>query len=273
MILEIIITTMNDNIHRALKLIQPVQENIIYQISHQITEAQKNVYISEIEEFLHSRSDVSYHYYFEKGLSLNRNRSMQLSRGELVLITDDDLIFQNKAIRSILQAFEELPAADILTFKTEFPDGKPFKRYAKHVHQHNFRSVMRVTSFEIAYRRKSIAKAGIKWDEQFGIGGKPFTNGIENIFLVDALRAGLKAYFIPETIVTHPFINSGYTYSDHLIKSKGAMFARMFGRWAYTLNFLFAVKKYRDYKATASFLRFLQIANQGTTSFLHLDKE
>jgi len=264
---------MNENIYRALNLLQPVQENIIYQISHQITAVQKNAYISEIEEVLHSRNDVSYHCYFEKGLSLNRNRSMEHSRGDLVLVTDDDIIFKNDAFSSILQAFKGLPAADILTFKTEFPDGRPFKRYASHKHRHNFRSVMRVTSFEIAYRRKSIENAGIKWDEQFGIGGKPFTNGIENIFLVDALRAGVKSYFIPETIVTHPFINSGYTYSDHLIKSKGAMFARMFGRWAYTLNFLFAVKKYRDYKATASFLRFLQIANQGTTSFLHLDKE
>jgi glycosyltransferase involved in cell wall biosynthesis len=270
MILEVIITTMNENIHRALKLIQPFQKNIIYQISHQITKHESNVYYQEISSFLESREDVSYFYYKDKGLSLNRNHSISNSKGDICLVADDDIEYKEGACLRILEAFKRNPEADIITFKTEFPNGIQFKKYRNKCHQHNFRTVMRVTSFEIAYRRRSIELSGLKWDENFGLGGKPFTNGIENIFLVDALGKDLQVLFVPNTIVVHPFENSGYTYSEHLIESKGAMFARMFGRNAYWLNFLFAVKKYKDYRNVASFLKFFRLANRGSNKFLKM---
>jgi len=268
--LEIIITTIGNKIINLLKNFYPSHSDVSYQIHHQ--NHKKNDYNSEINDFLNKRRDVVYYNYQDKGLSKNRNHSLLTSKGNYCLISDDDLIYTDNAFNKIINSFKNYPEADILTFKTKFPNGKDFKRYAKRSYKHNFRSIMRVTSFEIAYRRKSIEQAGIKWDEEFGIGGKPFTNGIENIFLVDALKSGLKAYFIPKTIVIHPFDNSGYNYSKHLIESKGAMFARMFGKHAYWLNILFALKKYKDYKNIASILKFIKLANIGAIKYIKMKK-
>lgn len=270
MMLEVLVTTMNGNIIDLIRDFYPQAGNVIFQISHQITENSENIYISEVKTFLQERPDVSYYSYFEKGLSQNRNRSMEHSKGDIVLVTDDDIVFKAEAFTTVIKAFLEVKEAVIITFKTEFPDGIKYKNYKSKIFKHTKRSCMRISSFEIAYRRKSIEKAGLKWDERFGLGGDPYTNHMENIFMVDALRMGLNCYFFPKTIVIHPFMNSGFDYNDQLVFSKGAAFARMFGRWAYVLNLLYAIKKYLAYRKQLGFWKFLIISNKGSKNYLDL---
>lgn len=268
MTLEVIVTTMNKNLLTLLKKFYSPEEDVIFQISHQITDQEENDYLSAVKDFLTQRPDVTYHYYFEKGLSRNRNRSMEHSRGDLVLVTDDDIEFKPGAFMKVTEAFKKIPLADIITFKTEFPDGNRYKKYRSGIVKHTPRSSLRVSSFEIAYKRKSIEDMALQWDEDFGLGGNLFTNGMENIFILDAMKLKLKCYFYPETIVIHPFENSGYDYSEYLVTSKGAVFARMFGKTAYLMNFVYAVKKFQDYKDRISFLNFIRLSFKGTKEFL-----
>lgn len=269
MILEVIVTTMNENILQLIDNFYKQFDNVIYFISHQIINKEANLYIKQVNKFLKKRTDVKYFYYYEKGLSRNRNRSMEVSTGDICLVTDDDIVFKEGAFQNIFQAFKKIPEADIITFSSEFPDGTRFKRYRNKIFLHNARSCMRISSFEIAYRRASIEKVGLNWDENFGLGGNLFTNGMENIFMIDALRAGLKAYFYPEIIAIHPFDNSGFNYDNKdLILGKGGMFARMFEKKAYLLNVLFALKKYFDYHKSTSFFEFIKLANRGSRQYL-----
>lgn len=267
MILEVIITTMNENILRVISNFFPAQKNVIYLISHQITKHSENIYHNKIEAFLQVRTDVSYIFYFEKGLSRNRNRSMAVSKGDICLVTDDDIKFKPDAFDTILRSFNELPNADIITFKTEFPDGRQYKKYKSKISRHNKRSCMRISSFEIAYRRKSIENVNLKWDEHFGLGGNPYTNHMENIFMVDALNLGLEAYLYPKTIVIHPFMNSGFTYTDHYVFSKGAAFQKMFGFTSLLLNLLYAIKKRKDYSKQINFIKFIELSTIGSLDY------
>ncbi len=267
MILEVIITTMNENILRLINDFFPNQKDVIFLISHQITKHEHNVYQSSIDHFIKKRKDVRYIFFFEKGLSRNRNQSMRVSKGDICLVTDDDIRFKTGAFDFILQSFKELPYSDIITYKTEFPDGRQYKRYKNHISRHTKRSCMRVSSFEIAYKRKSIDRVKLRWDEHFGLGGDPYTNHMENIFMVDALNLGLNGYFYPKTLVIHPFINSGFNYSEHMVFSKGAAFYRMFGNLSYLSNILYAIKKYRDYRKQMGFLRFCRLSYLGSRDF------
>ena len=267
MILEIIITTMNENILRVINNFFPAQKNVIYLISHQITKYNENIYEKTMTDFLRKREDVSYIYFFERGLSRNRNRSMVASKGDICLVTDDDIRFKPDAFNAVIQSFIELPDADIVTYKTEFPDGTRYKKYKTRISKHTKRSSMRVSSFEIAYKRDSIHKMELRWDEHFGLGGNPYTNHMENIFMVDALEKGLMAYLYPKTLVIHPFINSGFNYSDHMVFSKGAAFYRMFGHISFVLNIIYALKKYSDYSKQMNFFKFCIIATKGSLDF------
>ncbi len=184
--------------------------------------------------------------YPEKGLSKSRNRALQHATADLCLLSDDDIHYAESAQRIVIDAFNANPSADIITFQTQTPDGALFnKRYPTRHRRHTRRTIMRVTSYEIAFRTASIRAAGLRFDERFGLGAD-FPTGEENIFLLDALRHGLKLYYVPAPIAVHPACSSGSDFHNpELIAAKGAMFHRMFGAAAWLVSLAFACKKYR----------------------------
>ena len=179
------------------------------------------------------------------GLSKSRNTALQKASADICLISDDDTTFFKNAPNIIQQAFSQHPRADILTFQYHNPDGSPAKKYASKPHRHNSYTIMKTSSVEIAFKRKSILDSGIKFDETFGLGAK-FPTSEENIFLLDALKKGLKIHYIPIPILTHATMgSSGKDFSNiNLIVAKGAVFYRMFGYKAYLVCLLFAIKKH-----------------------------
>jgi len=183
--------------------------------------------------------------YHETGLSKSRNRALQHATGDICVVGDDDVCHLPAAQEIIAGAFADHPRADIITFQARTPDGAPFKRYASRPRRHTRRSIMRVTSWEIALRTASVRAAGLRFDERFGLGAD-FPTGEENIFLMDALRRGLHLRYIPAPIAIHPAESSGADFSrPDSIAAKGAAFRRMFGAASPPLEMAFACKKHR----------------------------
>ena len=203
--------------------------------------------------------------YKERGLSRNRNHALEHAKGEICLLSDDDLEYKKNIKNIILEAFDSNPNADIITFQIETPEGKPFNNYSEKQLIHNKRSIMRTASVEIAFKRISIEKADLRFDENFGLGAE-FPTGEENIFLSDALDKGLNVLYIPEPIVIHPAESSGQDYNDsRLVQAKGAMFERIFGWQGYGVSFLFALKKYKESKY--SLLGFYSLMLKGAKKY------
>ncbi len=203
--------------------------------------------------------------YREKGLSKSRNHALDHATGEICLLSDDDLYYKEDIEGLVIQAFREHPTADIITFQIETPDGKAFNTYGDKPFWHNKRSIMRVASVEIAFKRNSINKTHLRFDEYFGLGAE-FPTGEENIFLADALDKGLKLLYMPIPIVVHPPESSGQNYDDiKLVQAKGAMFERIFGLKGYAVSFLFAFKKYKP--SRHSLLRFYSLMLQGAKKY------
>lgn len=190
-----------------------------------------------------AHNNANVFHYQEKGLSRSRNKAVQKATADICLIADDDVTFLQSAKDIVLQAFVDNPLADIITFQACLPSGAPYKTYAAKQKWHTQRSLMRVVSWEIAFRKESIVRADLSFDERFGLGAK-FATGEENIFLLDGLRQGLKILYVPIPIVLHPEQSSGGNFDDAgLIIAKGAMFYRMFSYKAYFIALLFALKK------------------------------
>ena len=183
--------------------------------------------------------------YQETGLSRSRNRALQHADTDIGVIADDDVRHPDDAPVIIARAFAAHPRADIITFQARTPDGAPFKKYPPRARRHSARSLMRVSSWEIALRLESIRAAGLRFDERFGLGAT-FPTGEENIFLLDALRRGLNLRYVPQPIAIHPAQSSGadFSHSDNIV-AKGAAFRRMFGAASAPLACAFAYKKYR----------------------------
>ena len=206
--------------------------------------------------------------YSEKGLSKSRNKAIEKSDAEICLISDDDVQYKNDIENIILRSFLNNKDADIITFQIETPDGKKYKNYKKESFWHTKKTLMSVSSIEIAFRRESIINNNIKFDENFGL-GTSFPTGEEIIFLTDALKKGLKILYIPIPIVIHPLESSGKDYDNEiLIKAKGAMFYRIFGNLGYIVSVIFAFKKYKLSKY--SFLKFTNLMFKGILMYKRL---
>lgn len=188
----------------------------------------------------------------EIGLSKSRNKALDNATKDIALISDDDLIYCEGFENKIQAAFDQFPDADILTFKIITPEGKPYKNYSSESFKHDRSSIYKVSSVEIVVRIKSLKDAGVKFDENFGLGSK-FPSGEETIFLNDAISKGLNLYFVPEYIVCHPLESSGKILDEKYFRSKGALIKRLYGNSLFLgLGFAFLFKQFLKSSRTIS---------------------
>ncbi|MEZ4791903.1 MAG: glycosyltransferase [Gelidibacter sp.] len=160
---------------------------------------------------------------FERGLSKSRNLALQNAKGDIVLIADDDIVFEEGFFKHILQSFKLKTEAAMITFIAMNLDGTPYRNYRKSAHWHDFKSIHDVISWEIAFRVQRIKDLNIQFDENFGL-GSIFQTGEEYIFVRDVLIAGGKCYFENVPIVSHPEYSSGKDEgSDRLVYARAAI--------------------------------------------------
>lgn len=222
--------------------------------------------------YISDQNDIKIHSFSEKGISKSRNRNLQLLHEKIGLITDQDIMFKTGFQDLIIEAFEQDPGADIITFQIEDEQGKPFKKYKQHSFWMNQRDIMKVSSVEIAFKTRAIMENKIKFDEEFGLGSM-FPTGEETIFLSDALHKGLKIKYVPKPLVIHPKGTSGHNFenNEQLIAAKGAMFFRIFGIKAYMISIIFALKKYR--KSSENIFNFVKLMFKGISSYKKLHEK
>lgn len=131
----------------------------------------------------------------ERGLSRSRNMAIRNARGEICLVCDNDECFAAGYVEKILTAYEKYPMADVIIFDI----GNQPKRIKKIAHQMKYFELLRVSSWQISFRRNSLLEKQIVFDERMGAGTG---NGAEEEvkFLMDCYRAGLKIWYVPEVI-------------------------------------------------------------------------
>ncbi len=132
-----------------------------------------------------------------RGLSKSRNLAIQHAVGDVCLLCDDDEQLDSSYEKIILNAYEALPGADIICFRIS---NQP-SRLKQKTQRLTKWTAMRIASWQITFRRESILKSGIRFDEDMGA-GTGNGGGEEVKFLRDCIKAGLKAYYVPKSIGT-----------------------------------------------------------------------
>jgi len=132
-----------------------------------------------------------------RGLSVSRNTAIEHARGEFCLIADDDELFENDYEAQISKTFDQHSDCDVIAFRIK---GSTMRTPSKAC-RIGYLKALRISSLQIAFRRESIVKAGIRFDEQMG-SGTGHGAGEEEKFLYDCLRKGLRIHYVPITIAT-----------------------------------------------------------------------
>lgn len=144
-----------------------------------------------------SRGNIRMLRTIARGLSKSRNLAIQHAVGDVCLLCDDDEQLDSSYEKIILNAYEALPEADIICFRIA---NQPSRLKQKEQRLTKW-TAMRIASWQITFRRESIINSGIRFDENMGA-GTGNGGGEEVKFLRDCIRAGLKAYYVPNSIGT-----------------------------------------------------------------------
>lgn len=133
----------------------------------------------------------------QRGLTKSRNMAIEKAKADICLLCDDDEQFVSDYEEKIRSAYENLPYADVIVIKMlnrppSFPD---------RIMRLRFPQTMKVSSWQISFRREKIVSAGIRFDELLGAGTG---NGAEEElkFLIDCQKAGLQIYYAPVEIAS-----------------------------------------------------------------------
>ena len=102
--------------------------------------------------------------YNELGAANSRNRGLEHITEELIILCDDDIIYNKDYEKNIIQEFESNPKADVIIFNMYSPNRK--KRVIKKRKRLYLYNSLHYATCNIAFKRKSIT--GIKFDSMFG---------------------------------------------------------------------------------------------------------
>lgn len=238
------------------------------------TKVQSNVLVinqcsvnkQESFEFCNSNSEkcqATIIYTTERGLSRSRNMAIYNATGDICLICDDDEVLEDNYVSTIIQAFQRYPEVDIITFTVHSTRKCSYPSKEKKI---SYIGAMKRNSWEIAFRRESIVRNNIRFDEQMG-SGTGNGAGEENKFLFDCLKKGLKIRLVPQLIASVAQANSNwfYGFTNSYFRNRGWSNRRLLGlplAWCYALYF--SILKYKVYRSDNTFWKSLLYQLKGT---------
>ncbi len=256
--LEVLISTMNQSDYSLIEKMN-ISSNavVINQCNHNSqVEVQQNTY------------KIKWLNRFERGLSKSRNIAIKNSEADICMISDDDLIYVDDYSEKVKTQFQKYPDADIITFQVEGIEEK-FKDYHSEMRTLNYLTSMKVASVEIAFKRESIIRNNIKFDENFGAGAQ-YQMGEENIFLTQCLKKSLKILYVPVKIADLHIGESSWFkgYNCEFFISKGAQFTAMSSLLSIPYILQFALRKHKLFTSETDIISAIRLMCKGRKLYL-----
>lgn len=183
----------------------------------------------------------------ERGLTKSRNMAIAKSNADICMLCDDDEVFVNDYEEKIISAYEQIPSTDVIIFKMV---DRP-TRFGNEIKQLKFPQTMQVSSWQISFKRESLIKSGIRFDELLGAGTD---NGAEEElkFLTDCEKAGLKIFYYPVEIASVGQTQSTWFkgFTEQFFINRGATTRYILGLPLASLYaFYYILRKHKEYSS------------------------
>ncbi|WP_291286187.1 glycosyltransferase [Flavobacterium sp.] len=254
---EILISTMNQSSLDFLLQMFPLVHFSNYNILI-INQSKTNTLSSEFPSVRVINS-------FDVGLSKSRNLAIENAIGKILLIADDDVIYQKDFIEKIITAHNKFSKATIVNFCAIKENGICLKKYPRGSRfELNTKEILNISSIEITINKEKIDSVGIRFDENFGLGSN-FEMGEEAVFLFDLKDKDQCIAFEDQVIVKHEGLTSSDKIEDlHRYYIYGAIIRRVLMKNGV---FWLLVKMFFDIKQKkikiSSFFKAIDNANKG----------
>ena len=179
------------------------------------------------------------------GVGVNRNLAISLASGDILLFADDDVCYYDGALQGVVEAFEQLPDADVIFFGLDMTrNGEVYEKRRDKIKRLRLWNSLRYGAARMAVRRSAITEKRLCFSTLFG-GGCLYCSGEDTIFIADSLRAGLRLYAHELALGTCAKDRSSWFdgFNEKYFYDRGAMLACAFPRlkhlikWHYILKF------------------------------------
>lgn len=199
----------------------------------------------------------------ERGVGASRNLALRHAGSELLLFSDEDIVYDDGYAERVEQAFSEHPEADMLLFNVMAMEGRRTYRNTSY-HRIGHTNYGRYPAYSIAARTKRLQQSGVTFSLLFG-GGAPYSNGEDSLFLKDCLNAGLRIYAIPVDLGHERERESTWFhgYNEKFFFDRGVLYHFLYGAMAVPLALRFLLLKRKEMCRTIPVSRAFRLMRDG----------
>jgi glycosyltransferase involved in cell wall biosynthesis len=178
----------------------------------------------------------------QRGVGKNRNVALLYATADICIFADDDLRYVDGFRDKITAAFEEIPAADVLIFNLTSQAPRSQRQHTT-VRKCRFWNVFGYGTCRIAFKLNAVRKANIWFSQLFG-GGCQYPGGEDSLWLLEALRKGLKIYTYPAVVgVVKQEESTWFTgYNEEYFFGRGAWTQAAWPQWKYVLFLYYLIR-------------------------------
>lgn len=185
-----------------------------------------------------------------RGVGLNRNIALLAASSDIILFADDDVVYNDDMPQRVLEAFEQLPKADVILFGMNMvKSGDVVEKRECDIRRLRVWNSMRFGTCRIAVRRKALINNNITFHQRFG-GGCDFSAGEDTLFLKSCFDCGLKVYSYNYTLGSCCKDASTWFvgYNEKYFYDKGVLVRKLFPKSAYLMALYFGIHFKRETK-------------------------
>lgn len=235
MTLQLLVSAVNKNIDELISTMKIKSDAVI------INQCDHNGYDERsIDDRL-----IRFYEFAEKGVGLSRNNALLRADKDIVLFSDEDIVYDADYENKILQEFENHPEADMLLFNVRVCEERR-TYYNKEFKKVGLMNCGRYPAYSFAIRREKLHKTGVTYSLLFG-GGAKYSNGEDSLFIRDCIKKGMKVYTVPVEIGEEiPRPSTWFNgYNEKFFFDRGVLFHHLYGNmaWLWALRFVIVKKK------------------------------
>lgn len=180
-----------------------------------------------------------------KGVGLNRNIGLIYSSAEILMFSDDDMVYYDDYEKIVVEEFANNSDADMIIFDIDYYNGEKKRSDVcnnedKRLHLYNS---LKYGTCSVAIRRKALLRANLSFSTLFG-GGCIYSHGEDSIFITEAFKKRLNVYSSSKKIGKN--INRGSSwfsgYHEKYFYDQGAMLACAFPKLKKLLQLYFIIR-------------------------------
>jgi len=197
-------------------------------------------------EYAYKKHKIRCFHCDERGVGRSRNIGLTHCEKDIILFSDEDIVYKDNYAKMILEQFDKHPKADMLMFNVKQSEGREtyYNTRFGRVRWYNYG---RYPAYSIAVRKESILKAGVTFSRFFG-GGAKYSNGEDSLFIKECLDKKLKIYHTNLTIGSEIGRKSTWFdgYTDKFFFDRGVLYHYLYGIFALAFGFRFIYRGRHD---------------------------